>query len=212
MSDLIMPLIDEKDPFLREVPHRFDFDSPHEDPDKLEKRLIDNMYHYNGIGLSSNQIGIPTKVFAMISDGDPMAVFNPEIVEWSDEEIYEKEGCLSFPYLFFSFSTLLQISKIPAYRSCGDPNCYRPGGDTFPDTPTILKIYKNFIFFQILQISKILAYRPCGLPNWGRPGGDKFPDAATIFKIRNFFMFIEIDISVYFFNFIRSFFDLIILN
>ena len=84
MNDLIRPLVDEKDPFLREVPHRFDFDSPHEDPDKLEKRLIDNMYHYNGIGLSSNQIGISTKVFAMISDGDPMAVFNPEIVEWSD--------------------------------------------------------------------------------------------------------------------------------
>ena len=100
MSDLIMSLVDEKDPFLREVPHRFDFDSPHEDPDKLEKRLIDNMYHYKGIGLSANQIGISTKVFAMISDGDPMAVFNPEIVEWSDEEIYEKEGCLSFPHLF----------------------------------------------------------------------------------------------------------------
>ena len=102
MSDLIMPLIDEKDPFLREVPHRFDFDSPHEDPDKLEKRLIDNMFHYNGIGLSSNQIGIPITAFAMITDGDPMVVFNPEIVEWSDEELYEKEGCLSFPHLFMS--------------------------------------------------------------------------------------------------------------
>ena len=45
MSDLIIPLINEKDPFLREVPYRFDFDSPHEDPDKLEKRLIDNMFH-----------------------------------------------------------------------------------------------------------------------------------------------------------------------
>ena len=83
MSDLIMPLIDEKDPFLREVPHRFDFDSPHEDPDILEKRLIDNMFHYNGIGLSANQIGIPIKAFAMITDGDPMVVFNPDIVEWS---------------------------------------------------------------------------------------------------------------------------------
>ena len=100
MSDLIMSLIDEKDPFLTEVPEYFDFDSPHEDPDKLEQRLIDNMKYHNGIGLSANQIGIPTKVFTMISDGDPMAVFNPEIVEWSDEEIYEKEGCLSFPYLF----------------------------------------------------------------------------------------------------------------
>jgi len=100
MNDLIVPLIDEKDPFLREVPHRFDFNNPHEDSDKFEKRLIDNMFHYNGIGLSANQIGLPIKAFAMISDGDPMVVFNPEIVEWIDEEIYEKEGCLSFPYLF----------------------------------------------------------------------------------------------------------------
>ena len=29
-----------------------------------------------------------------------MVVFNPEIVEWSDNVTYEKEGCLSFPYLF----------------------------------------------------------------------------------------------------------------
>ena len=32
----------------------------------------------------------------MITDGDPMVVFNPDIVEWSDEELYEKEDvCLS---------------------------------------------------------------------------------------------------------------------
>jgi len=100
MSDLIMSLIDEKDPFLREVPEYYDFDNPHEDPDKFENRLIENMIHYRGIGLSVNQIGIPVTAFAMITDGEPMVVFNPEIVEWSDEDIYEKEGCLSFPYLF----------------------------------------------------------------------------------------------------------------
>ena len=80
--------------------HRIDSCSYNLDRHELSKTLIENMFHYDGIGLSANQIGIPTKVFAMISDGDPMAVFNPEIVEWSDEEIYEKEGCLSFPYLF----------------------------------------------------------------------------------------------------------------
>ena len=52
----------------------------------------------------TNQIGIPIKAFAMITDGDPMVVFNPDIVEWSDEELYEKEGCLSFPYLFMQKS------------------------------------------------------------------------------------------------------------
>ena len=100
MNDLIMPLIHEKDSFLTEVPEYFDFDSPHEDPDKLEQRLIDNMNHYNGIGLSANQIGIPVAAFAMITDGEPMVVFNPDIVEWGEEHTYEKEGCLSCPYLF----------------------------------------------------------------------------------------------------------------
>ena len=100
MSDLIMSLVDEKDPFLTEVPEYFDFNSPHEDPDKLEQRLVDNMKYHNGIGLSANQIGIPVAAFAMITDGEPMVVFNPEIVEWSENTTYEKEGCLSFPYLF----------------------------------------------------------------------------------------------------------------
>jgi len=100
MTDLILPLVDEKDPFLREVPEIFDFDNPQVDSEKLEDQLIENMIHYRGIGLSVNQIGIPVTAFAMITDGEPMVVFNPEIVEWSDEDIYEKEGCLSFPYLF----------------------------------------------------------------------------------------------------------------
>lgn len=100
MTDLILPLVDEKDPFLREVPEIFDFDNPQVDSEKFEDQLIENMIHYRGIGLSVNQIGIPVTAFAMITDGEPMVVFNPEIVEWSDEDIYEKEGCLSFPYLF----------------------------------------------------------------------------------------------------------------
>jgi len=100
MTDLILPLVDEKDPFLREVPEIFDFDNPQVDSEKLEDQLIENMIHYRGIGLSATQIGIPITAFAMISDGQPFVVINPKILEWSDEDIYEKEGCLSFPYLF----------------------------------------------------------------------------------------------------------------
>ena len=100
MSDLICELVEETDPFLREKPEKFDFENPQVDPEKLVEQLFANMIHYNGIGMSANQIGIPVTAFAMITDGEPMVVFNPEIVEWSDEDIYEKEGCLSFPYLF----------------------------------------------------------------------------------------------------------------
>ncbi len=110
MSDLIMPLVDEKDPFLREVPHRFDFDSPHEDPDKFEERLIENMIHYKGIGLSANQIGIPVTAFAMMNGIDPVVVFNPEITDFSDETVSMKEGCLSFPGLFVSIERAYGVS------------------------------------------------------------------------------------------------------
>ena len=40
MSDLICELVKEDDPFLREVPNVFDFDSPQVDPEKLEKQLL----------------------------------------------------------------------------------------------------------------------------------------------------------------------------
>ena len=97
MNDLICELVKEDDPFLRETPEVFNFENPQVDPEKLEKQLIDNMIHHRGIGLSANQIGIPVKVFAMVMDNNIIVVFNPEILEWSDETTYIREGCLSFP-------------------------------------------------------------------------------------------------------------------
>ena len=117
MNDLICELVKEDDPFLREVPDVFDFDSPQVDPEKLEKQLLENMIHHRGYGLSANQIGIPVTVFAMMVDSDPLVVFNPEIIEWSEQTTYVKEGCLSYPGLFiaieraYGISTRFQLSE-----------------------------------------------------------------------------------------------------
>ena len=59
MSDLICELVKETDPFLREKPEVFNFESPQVDPEKLSAQLIENMTHHEGLGLSANQIGIP---------------------------------------------------------------------------------------------------------------------------------------------------------
>ena len=40
------------------------------DRSKISCRLHENMYHYKGIGLSANQIGINERVFVMILDLD----------------------------------------------------------------------------------------------------------------------------------------------
>ena len=110
MNDLICELVKEDDPFLRETPEVFNFENPKVDPEKLEKQLIDNMIHHRGIGLSANQIGIPVKVFAMVMDNNIIVVFNPEILEWSDETTYIREGCLSFPGLYVAIERAHSIA------------------------------------------------------------------------------------------------------
>ena len=117
MSDLICELVKETDPFLREKPEVFNFESPQVDPEKLSAQLIENMTHHEGFGLSANQIGIPVTVFAMRMDEHALVIFNPEIIEWSEESTYIKEGCLSFPGLFvaiaraYGVSTRFQLSS-----------------------------------------------------------------------------------------------------
>ena len=82
-----------------------------------EKQLIENMVYHRGLGLSANQIGIPVTVFAMMVDTDPLVVFNPEIIERSEETTYMREGCLSFPGLYipikrsYGIATQFQMSN-----------------------------------------------------------------------------------------------------
>ena len=73
------------------------------DRSKLSYTLTENMFHYNGVGLSANQIGIDERVFVMISDMDTqetITCFNPKIVKESKDTIVMEEGCLSYPELF----------------------------------------------------------------------------------------------------------------
>lgn len=73
------------------------------DREKVESQLIDSMKHYQGIGLSANQVGIMERVFVMYSDvkkGEIISCFNPKIVTQSNTEIVIDEGCLSYPGLW----------------------------------------------------------------------------------------------------------------
>jgi len=66
----------------------------------LAKTLIENMLHYDGVGLSANQIGINERVFAMIRDieyNDIIVCFNPRIIKKYNDNVWFEEGCLSFP-------------------------------------------------------------------------------------------------------------------
>ena len=97
MRDLVL----EDNPILNKRGIPFDFDNPQEDPIKLTEELLDAMVKYEGMGLSACQIGVDLKVFVMRFNGDAIACFNPRIIHYSEETTYMKEGCLSYPGLFF---------------------------------------------------------------------------------------------------------------
>lgn len=90
---------------LTQVSTDWDFSVDHNAED-LEKEMIDFMLANNGIGLAANQIGIAKNVFVLGSKSipgyEPMAVFNPKILEVSKETELFKEGCLSYPDLWLT--------------------------------------------------------------------------------------------------------------
>jgi peptide deformylase len=55
----------------------------------------------HGIGLASPQIGNSYNMFVMNMEGSgDVGVYNPQILEFSEEEVSMEEGCLSFPMLY----------------------------------------------------------------------------------------------------------------
>ena len=70
---------------------------------EISRILKENMIHYEGIGLSANQIGIGERVFVMmlnIETEETITCFNPRIIKSYSKEVVLEEGCLSYPGVF----------------------------------------------------------------------------------------------------------------
>jgi peptide deformylase len=79
------------------------------DAEQLEKDMCDFMIAAGGIGLAANQIGLAKRVFVMGSNNiegfpAPFALFNPRVIEASNEMVLDREGCLSYPGLFLTIN------------------------------------------------------------------------------------------------------------
>ena len=73
------------------------------DRKKLQSELHRAMIHYQGIGLSANQVGIKERAFIMYSDvkkKEMISCFDPLITEYGEEKIIMDEGCLTWPGLW----------------------------------------------------------------------------------------------------------------
>ena len=67
---------------------------------EISRILKENMFHYEGIGLSANQIGISERVFIMMLNmetEETITCFNPRIIKRYEDDVSCEEGCLSLP-------------------------------------------------------------------------------------------------------------------
>jgi peptide deformylase len=100
----MLELVKSDNPVLKETATDWIFDHPDAIADAkfLENVMINTMRANNGIGLASNQVGLTRRVFVMQpSNAEAFALFNPKIISASEQMQTDKEGCLSFPDLWF---------------------------------------------------------------------------------------------------------------
>ena len=70
------------------------------DRNQIKEDLIETMKEHSGVGLSANQVGLMERAFVMYGDfskREPIACFNPKIIQESEEDILMEEGCLTWP-------------------------------------------------------------------------------------------------------------------
>jgi peptide deformylase len=96
---MILNLVEPGHPLLHKELEDFNFVNPSTNPVELANNLIETMTHYKGLGLSANQCGLPYRVFVLWS-AEPLACFNPRIVDQTHDLVPLDEGCLTFPNLF----------------------------------------------------------------------------------------------------------------
>jgi peptide deformylase len=89
----------EPDPLLYQKLEDINLDEY--DLELIEKSMIQIMNESNGIGISANQVGFNRRVIIVKPrNKEPFAMFNPRIVDSSNPDILDHEGCLSFPDLY----------------------------------------------------------------------------------------------------------------
>ncbi|MDR1936884.1 MAG: peptide deformylase [Tannerellaceae bacterium] len=102
---MILPVYLYGHPVLREEAQ----DVPRDYPGlkELVANMFETMYHAEGVGLAAPQVGLSIRL--LVLDGSPIdndykeckgfkrVMVNPEIEEYSQEEIALEEGCLSLP-------------------------------------------------------------------------------------------------------------------
>jgi peptide deformylase len=102
-------LVEPDNEVMRAPPALYDFTNEGESAPGISTVLFERMKQLGGVGLSANQVGLDLRVFVMGLGETKIAVFNPEIIEYSDIEELFNEGCLSYPGIVLGIKRPIKI-------------------------------------------------------------------------------------------------------
>lgn len=101
----LLPIVEVPDPRLRQISSPVE--KVNDELRALIKDMFETMYAAPGIGLAAIQVGVPKRVLVIDlqepqEEGgepvkDPRVFINPEIVQYSKQDVPYTEGCLSIP-------------------------------------------------------------------------------------------------------------------
>tara|TARA_X000000950_G_scaffold234995_1_gene285215 strand:+ start:433 stop:927 length:495 start_codon:yes stop_codon:yes gene_type:complete len=77
----------------------------YDDLEKFEADMINLMSKERGMGLAANQVGITKRFFAIGHESfdtfqKHAIIWNPQVINFSEEKVIDVEGCLSFKDIF----------------------------------------------------------------------------------------------------------------
>ena len=77
----------------------------YDDIEKFEHDYVKLMLDERGMGLAANQVGITKRFFAIGHDSfdtfkKSAIIWNPQVINFSEEKVIDVEGCLSFKDVF----------------------------------------------------------------------------------------------------------------
>ena len=120
-------LVSPDDPILKQPLPTFTDDQMKDYGYDSRQKLSDDMFDFisktGGIGLTANQIGMRLNMMVIgghpsIENGMKLTCFNPVIISTSAEQVSMKEGCLSYPFLFFNLKRPRKV--VVKYRDVND--------------------------------------------------------------------------------------------
>jgi peptide deformylase len=114
----VLPIRQFGDPVLRQRAQEVQkITDVHE---RLIVDMLETMRDAPGVGLACPQIGVVERIFVYEVEDRHGALINPVIVERSDEQLEEEEGCLSLPGLLYPVRRSARV-KAQGLDASGQP-------------------------------------------------------------------------------------------